>query len=616
MARAQCLIDSKSLTAGTSAPIRLVYIPETTLPKGSILKFAFNPQKTSSFLSIDTASHLFLGDTKISPEKGSSSSEIFFKLPKALEEGGELVFEGKANAPTFSQRRYPIALYVDIKGKNQFKDLDPDYFHIDIKGGMLAKVSVRTHAIVVAKNERFDIFVRYEDAYGNTTNFAPDGTRIEISHHNLRRDSLSWQLFVSETGITPIYQLYFNEPGNYSYELKIVGKEQSFHSDPIKCLQNADYHYYAGVLAGDPQKPSAKISSEATFRYFRDEMCHHFTSLSPFEEQIGGQETAEMITYESWKHVEAVTAVHNEDTRFAAFLGFFWQGEVKEEGLRLMIYNKDHKPLLAVTDGKSSSLKKIYKSHTKGELLSIPVMTMAKPFLYDFSSWDNDFERLVEIYSASGSMEGLEAFTSKKSDPLDYTGSVVQALNHGCRFGFIASGRIDRGPIHAFNENRELGTPGLTIVLASEETRQSFFDAMSARRTYATTGERIVLDFRIADLPMGSELNVENKPGFKYLRPITGFAMAASPIKSIIIVRNGKICKEWNPKESSFDFSYEDEENYKNLTLKNEESAPFIYYYLRVELENGHMAWSSPIWIDYEQEDRLAKTDSKKARKK
>ena len=40
-------------------------------------------------------------------------------------------------------------------------------------------------------------------------------------------------------------------------------------------------------------------------------------------------------------------------------------------------------------------------------------------------------------------------------------------------------------------------------------TREDIFDALHARRTYGTTGQRILLDFRVNDAPMGSEIALE-----------------------------------------------------------------------------------------------------------
>ena len=44
------------------------------------------------------------------------------------------------------------------------------------------------------------------------------------------------------------------------------------------------------------------------------------------------------------------------------------------------------------------------------------------------------------------------------------------------------------------------------------------------------------------------------------------------------------------------------------------ETPDFVYYYLRVLQEDGHMAWSSPIWIDLH--DIQPQAALKKAKKK
>ena len=38
---------------------------------------------------------------------------------------------------------------------------------------------------------------------------------------------------------------------------------------------------------------------------------------------------------------------------------------------------------------------------------------------------------------------------------------------------------------------------------------------------------------------------------------------------------------------------------------------PFAYYYLRITQEDGHMAWSSPIWVDYIPLSRFQKCKAK-----
>lgn len=623
MTRAQCITDSKPFIAGVPSPLNLTYISETALPKGTMIKICLESRRIPFGFSATGKAQLVLADSRVSAEKTSSDTELFFKLPKGVEEAEPITIQiAEVTPPIYTQRRYPVLIFVDPKGKNSFKEIDPEAFFIDVKGGPLAKISIRTHAIVVARNERFDIFVRYEDQFGNLTSVAPDDTRIQIAHHNPRKDTLSWQLFVSETGVTPIYQLYFSEIGNYSYELTIVGTNKTFKSDPIKCLPAPPYHYYAGLLSGDPAKPGAKLTVESIFRYFRDELCHHFYALSPFESQLSSNlEDVEPIVFESWKQIEASTAAHNEDTRFSAFLSFYWQGQPKSEGTRLILYSKDHKPLLSQSDGKYNTLKKLYKSHTKGDFISIPTLSAIPSFSSHFDEWDPDFERVAEIYSSYGSMEGASwdmsrAPQGKSKELKDEKGTLISALDRGCRFGFVSGGNIVRGSFLTLDSKITHQSPGLTIILAAEETRQSFFEAIFARRVYATTGPRIILEFKIADEPMGSELNVTQKPGLKYLRPILGYVLAPSAIEEVALVRNGQPFKTFKPEGDSFDLEFEDEDNYRSLLLSGSNEMQFIYYYLRVKLKDGHLAWSSPIWIDYpaEKEKPEAKARPKKGK--
>lgn len=42
--------------------------------------------------------------------------------------------------------------------------------------------------------------------------------------------------------------------------------------------------------------------------------------------------------------------------------------------------------------------------------------------------------------------------------------------------------------------------------MAEERTRESLWEAINARRTYAVTGDKILCDFKINDSWMGSEI--------------------------------------------------------------------------------------------------------------
>ncbi|HSX03535.1 MAG TPA: DUF3604 domain-containing protein, partial [Rhabdochlamydiaceae bacterium] len=344
----------------------------------------------------------------------------------------------------------------------------------------------------------------------------------------------------------------------------------------------------------------SSLNIETFLKHIRDEKSLQFFATSPFEDEISG---------DAWKMISQHVAEYNEDNRFTSLLGFQWYGEPKEEGLRHLIYWKDNKSLLRKKDAKSNTLKKIYKTHTPKELLSIPSFTMAKGFECNFDEFTPEYEKVVEIYNAWGCSEctkkegNLRPVTSEDPKGVHETekGSIRNALNRNMRFGFVAGGLDDRGIYSQFyNSDQVQYSPGLTAILSIEQTRDALLLGLSNRSCYATTGPRIVLGYFIAGAQMGSELSTKNKPGLEFNRHITGFVSGTAPIKEITFIRSGKEFKTFYPKESNFEFTFDDSDNLSTFALDSTDDRPqFVYYYMRVLQEDGNIAWASPIWIDY-----------------
>jgi hypothetical protein len=234
---------------------------------------------------------------------------------------------------------------------------------------------------------------------------------------------------------------------------------------------------------------------------------------------------------------------------------------------------------------------------------------MGKGYETTFVDFDPDYERVVEIYNAWGCSECTAkegnlrpiAIDGKKGVTENEKGSIRRALNHNLRFGFVAGGLDDRDLFGTFYESDQVQySPGLTAILAIEQTREALFQALINRSCYATTGERMVIGFSIAGASMGSELNTKAKPGLSFNRHITGFVAGTTLIQEISFIRNGKPFHTIHPKEPHYEFAFDDTEPLSKIVLPDPsgEKPAFVYYYMRVVQEDGHIAWSSPIWID------------------
>lgn len=619
MRRSICYSEPKTTLAGKNSTIKFIFSPSNQLPKGTRLKFDpltrgrpfdweipdtnLKSKKSQIFLSTPNGDVL---SAKAVKGKIPTAPQFEFILNQEIKPGEEVIIyyggeEGEgARVQHHVQRRRPFHLYIDTKGKGDYKE--PEIFNIDVKGNTLENIRVITPSMV-NKNERFDVVVRFEDFYGNLTSNAPEGTLIELSYEGFR-ENLNWKLFVPETGFINLPNLYFNEKGVYRLKLTNNHTKQTFYSGPIRCIDSdIKQSIYWGTFHGESERFDSLSQIESALRFFRDDQAYHFFSTSALdsEDQTSG---------DSWKTVASQISEFNEEDRFVTFLGSQWFNNPPEEGLRQLIFLKDNKPILRKKDAKSSSLKKIYKSHTTKELLSIPSFTMAKGFEFNFEELNPEYEPVVEIYNAWGSSECLskegnpKPITANKKKGIEESsiGSIRDALNKGYRFGFTAGGLDDRGVFQSLYASDQVQyDPGLTAIIASSQSRDSLAQALRDRRCYATTGDRIILEFNIAQLPMGSVISTKAKPGLLYNRFISGSVVGNSKIKLVEIFRNGQLLKTFEPSSEEFELSLDDSDSLEKICLKSSiNEKVFTYYYLRVTQENGHMGWTSPIWIDIE----------------
>src|SRR5262249_51741109 len=120
-----------------------------------------------------------------------------------------------------------------------------------------------------------------------------------------------------------------------------------------------------------------------------------------------------------------------------------------------------------------------------------------------------------------------------------------------------------------------------TGIYTEELTREAVFDAIRSRRCYATTGVRMIMDFRADGRWMGEEYKSANAPHFQ------ARVIGTAPIESVTLVKNNRdyVVKPGSCRKIEFEYG------------RTEPPRETDYYYLRVIQQDGEMAWSSPIWI-------------------
>ena len=115
---------------------------------------------------------------------------------------------------------------------------------------------------------------------------------------------------------------------------------------------------------------------------------------------------------------------------------------------------------------------------------------------------------------------------------------IERQLASGLRFGFVGSSDTHRGYPGAYGE-------GVVGIWAPELSRQAVFEAIRKRRTYATSGARIAVEFAVNGQPMGSELPATSD------RQIDIRIEGQDAVQMVELVRNGKVIERHFPQDAS-----------------------------------------------------------------
>ena len=201
---------------------------------------------------------------------------------------------------------------------------------------------------------------------------------------------------------------------------------------------------------------------------------------------------------------------------------------------------------------------------------------------------DNDvkLEPLVELYQGDRTNSEHEGAprapsptnTSQQPGGFRPEGYVWNAWARGDRLGVQASS--DHVSTHM----------SYACLYVPEFSRAAMFGAIQNRRAYAAT-DNIVLDVRMTDAAgehfMGEEFSTTAAPKMVIK------AIGSRAITRLEIIRNNTFVYSAAPGQQSVSLEYSD------TSLRPGDQ----YYYVRVQQDDGQLAWSSPIWVRYRPPD-------------
>lgn len=199
----------------------------------------------------------------------------------------------------------------------------------------------------------------------------------------------------------------------------------------------------------------------------------------------------------------------------------------------------------------------------------------------DWNVHDEAIEPVVELFQCRGNAEYRGAprmINVSRHHPMSNNdkGFVKYALlDKKYRLGFVASG-----------DHNSMGV-GLACVWVREISRRGILEALRARRCFATTGDQIVVDFRVNGVWGGETAKVDSVVNMTFK------VDSADDIARVEILRNSQVVHTFEPAPASRQAAGEWTDSNPN------QDEDVLYYYARVTQKNNHLAWSSPVWVQF-----------------
>jgi len=277
----------------------------------------------------------------------------------------------------------------------------------------------------------------------------------------------------------------------------------------------------------------------------------------------------DFLTQSEWAFTQALASVYNAIPERAAFSGWEWTTAPadKNGGHRAMYFLADNGPLYRSTTVTSNTVAKLY-----GLLRGVDVVL--QPHHRGWEGYDEKLQPVVEITSAW--REPREEGTELK--PQGKVRSAWEALERGYRIGFVGS-----GDTHWLGPGEDYGITGAYV---KGLTREGVFEAIRSRRVFATTGARMLVDFRVNGVFMGGETRANGAPR------VTVSVEGESELESVEIVRDHKIVHAAACSGTKASIEYADQAG-------KPAGRQWSYYYVRAKQRDGMRAWSTPVWVNW-----------------
>jgi hypothetical protein len=314
-------------------------------------------------------------------------------------------------------------------------------------------------------------------------------------------------------------------------------------------------------------------SSDESYQHMRDIVSLDFAAAT---------DHGYNLTPYLWNYTAKMVRTHHDPGRFVTFLGEEWTSSFEEYSAKYPYGFHGHRNLILADpyfavwwnemnrQTPADVWRELRERHA--DFVHIPHQvadTGNVPCNWEFT--DETAQPVAEIFQVRGSYECKDGpREAARSTPAGWF--LQDAWARGTVIGVIAS------PDHG-------GGLGKACVYTRELTRAAILEAIRARRCFATTAARMLLDVRVNGHLMGEKAPAAGG------QPVTVEVNVRCPgdIARIEVCRNNRFIYSRDGDGPAAAFTFTDAQPLPERS----------YYYVRVLQRDQEIGWSSPVWLGF-----------------
>lgn len=404
---------------------------------------------------------------------------------------------------TMSSDRLPLPLYVSLNNKGQFLSLPIQ--PIRVTGAGVAGVAGFAPSIV-SPGEKFTLSVRARDQYFNRAHGTVPDWVIHFDDKNSQPLPATGAITLTETSLL--------EPGIYRPTINSADGQLTGTVNPILVTAEPRDRIYWGDTHGHSGFAEGIGTAERFMQWAREDARLDYVTHSEHDIWLDDHE---------WEVLREIVQRYTVEGEFVAYLGYEWTVNNLNGGHHNVLFRTpaDRQRVPAQF---FPTLAQLYNglrnAASTNDVVVIPHAHQAG----DYRMSDPALEPLIEIMSQHGNFEWFGR----------------QYLRHGHQVGFTAASDNHLSqPGYSAPQGGSLSQRGgLGAILAPSRTVDGIFDGMRALKSYATTGDRIIIDFDVNGVGMGG------RTPFSETRAITANIHGTAPIDTVTLMKNDQVLWE------------------------------------------------------------------------